>query len=68
MVSDVYPQHREGQMTQRIDVDRLFCGGSLYPPPDDPVRFSARLSVLIIVLAAVAAWALVVLVLWPVLR
>jgi len=55
-------------MTQRIDVDRLFCGGSLYPPPDDPVRFSARLSVLIIVLAAVAAWALAVLLLWPILR
>ncbi|HSR75026.1 MAG TPA: hypothetical protein VLN57_00440 [Xanthobacteraceae bacterium] len=54
-------------MQQPLDTDRLVFGGSLYPPPDVPNRYSRGLSVLLIVLAAVAAWVIVVLMVWPVL-
>lgn len=54
-------------MQEPFDADRLIWGGSLYPPPDVPAPYSRRFAALMIVGAAVAAWALVALVLWPVL-
>lgn len=53
-------------MGEHLDADRLVWGGSLYPPPDDPPRHSRRLSVLVIVLAGLAAWGLLIALLWPV--
>ena len=54
-------------MQEPLNADRLVWGGSLYPPPDVPQHYSRRLSVLVIVIAAVAAWALVVALVYPVL-
>lgn len=54
-------------MSDPLDTDRLVFGGSLYPPPDVPTCHARGLSVLIIALAAVAAWVIVVLMVYPVL-
>jgi hypothetical protein len=51
-------------MTQHLDTDRLVFGGSLYPPADVPVRYSRRVSALIILAATVAAWAIVMALVW----
>lgn len=50
-----------------VSFERLIAGGSLYPPPDVPVHFSRRMSLLIIVGCAIAAWAVTLLMVWPVL-
>jgi len=48
------------------DADRLVFGGSLYPPPGPPVQYT-RHWFRIIVGLAVTAWAIVVLMVYPVL-
>jgi hypothetical protein len=63
--SDTKIQRGEGEMREPLDTDRLVWGGSLYPPPDVPSRYSRGLSVLLIALAAVAAGVIVVLMVWP---